>query len=66
VPQDVFDIAPEVLRHRVTLTYDALAEGVHPEAVVERLLRCVPAPSISPQQAVYPNFDVTLPMEATG
>ena len=28
VPQDVFDVAPEVLRHRVTLTYDALAEGV--------------------------------------
>ena len=27
VPQDVFDVAPEVLRHRVTLTYDALAEG---------------------------------------
>src|SRR4029078_12621633 len=50
VPQDVYDIAPEVLRHRVTLTYDALAEGVHPEAVVESILQRVPAPRISPQQ----------------
>ena len=39
VPQDVYDVAPEVLRHRITLTYDALAEGVHPEAVVESLLQ---------------------------
>ena len=28
VPQDVADVAPEVLRHRLILTYDALAEGV--------------------------------------
>ena len=25
-PQDVFDVAPEILRHRLILTYDALAE----------------------------------------
>ena len=47
-PQDVYDVAPEVLRHRITLTYDALAEGVHPEAVVESLLRQVPAPQHLP------------------
>ena len=28
VPQDIYDVAPEVLRHRVLLTYDALADGV--------------------------------------
>jgi MoxR-like ATPase len=50
VPQDVYDVAPEVLRHRVTLTYDALAEGVHPEAVVESILTRVGAPRIAPQQ----------------
>ncbi len=27
VPQDVYDVAPEVLRHRLLLTYDALADG---------------------------------------
>jgi hypothetical protein len=28
VPQDIRDVAPEVLRHRLLLTYDALAAGV--------------------------------------
>ena len=50
VPQDVFDVAPEVLRHRVTLTYDALAEGVRPDDVVRKVLGTVPAPRVSPQQ----------------
>ena len=50
VPQDVFDVAPEVLRHRVTLTYDALAEGVQPDDVIRAVLGHVPAPRISPQQ----------------
>ena len=63
VPQDVYDVAPEVLRHRITLTYDALAEGVHPEAVVESLLSRVPAPSISPQQGVHQSA-MTVPMAA--
>src|SRR5438309_11174048 len=27
VPQDVYDVVPEVLRHRLLLTYDALAGG---------------------------------------
>jgi MoxR-like ATPase len=50
VPQDVFDVAPEVLRHRVTLTYDALADGTHPDDVVRTVLSHVPAPRVSPQQ----------------
>jgi MoxR-like ATPase len=47
VPQDVFDVAPEVLRHRVTLTYDALAEGVAPDSVIREVLSRVPAPRIA-------------------
>jgi MoxR-like ATPase len=50
LPQDVFDVAPEVLRHRLMLTYDALAEGVTVEHVLTRLLTTVPAPRVSPQQ----------------
>ena len=30
-PQDVFDLAPEVLRHRLLLTYDALARDITPD-----------------------------------
>ena len=48
VPQDVFDVAPEVLRHRITLTYDALAEGVGPDDVLREILSTVQAPRIAP------------------
>ena len=53
VPQDVYDVAPEVLRHRITLTYDALAEGVHPEAVVESLLAGCRHRASPPQQGAH-------------
>jgi len=48
VPQDVFDVAPEVLRHRITLTYDALAEGITPDDVLRTILSTVQAPRIAP------------------
>ena len=50
VPQDVYDVAPEVLRHRITVTYDALAEGTHSDDILRRVLQHVPAPRIAPQQ----------------
>ncbi len=50
VPGDVHDVAPEVLRHRVLLSYDALAEGTGVEDVVRRVLEQVPEPRIAPQQ----------------
>jgi MoxR-like ATPase len=50
VPQDVFDVAPEVLRHRLVLTYEALADGVHVDDVVAHILGTVIAPRISPAQ----------------
>ena len=48
-PQDVFDLAPEVLRHRLLLTYDALAEDVTPDQVIYRILSTVPAAWVSPR-----------------
>lgn len=50
VPQDVFDVAPEVLRHRITPSYDALAEGILPDELVRAVLSHIPAPHISPRQ----------------
>ncbi len=47
LPQDVFDVAPEVLRHRVLLTYDALAEGVQVDQIVQRILSTTPAPRVT-------------------
>jgi len=47
VPQDVFDVAPDVLRHRLVLSYEALAQGVGVEHVLARLLSTVPAPHVA-------------------
>ena len=43
-PQDVKDIAFDVLRHRVILTYEAEAEEKTPEDVIQTILNTVPVP----------------------
>ncbi|MBV9952671.1 MAG: AAA family ATPase [Acidimicrobiia bacterium] len=50
VPQDIFDVARDVLRHRVLLTFDAIADGVEPDQVVEHVVASVVAPQIAPSQ----------------
>jgi MoxR-like ATPase len=50
VPQDVFDVAMDVLRHRVVPSYEALAQGVSVEEILARLLSTVPAPIVTPAQ----------------
>ena len=44
VPEDVKEVAPDVLRHRLLLTYEAEAENVTTEMVVARILECVEVP----------------------
>ena len=46
LPEDVRDLAPEVLRHRVTLSYDALADDVQLEPTVASLIDAVRAPRV--------------------
>jgi len=41
VPHDVRDLAADVLRHRLVLSYDALADRVAPDDLVERILAAV-------------------------
>jgi MoxR-like ATPase len=41
VEQDVRDLAGDVLRHRLVLSYDALADGVRPDELIGRLLEGV-------------------------
>jgi MoxR-like ATPase len=47
-PQDVFEVAPEVLRHRISLSYEALAREVSVEHVLHRVLSTVPAAFVQP------------------
>jgi MoxR-like ATPase len=44
LPEDVMDIAPDVLRHRLVLSYDALAEGVTPDELIRRVMAHIRAP----------------------
>lgn len=44
LPEDVHAVVHEVLRHRVLLSYEAEAEGVRPDRVIDRLLDLVPLP----------------------
>jgi MoxR-like ATPase len=43
-PHDVKRVAPDVLRHRVLLSYEAEADGIRPEQVVAALLQAVEIP----------------------
>jgi len=44
VPQDIKDLAPDILRHRILLSYEAEAEGVTSEDLVKALLDKLPVP----------------------
>jgi MoxR-like ATPase len=44
IPQDVKSIAMDVLRHRVSVTYEAEAENISSENVIERILDALPVP----------------------
>jgi MoxR-like ATPase len=44
VPQDVHDLAADVLRHRIVLSYDALSEGVTADQLVDHVLGAVAEP----------------------
>jgi MoxR-like ATPase len=43
-PQDVKSIGPDVLRHRIILTYEADAEGITTDEIVKRVLDTIPVP----------------------
>jgi MoxR-like ATPase len=44
LPEDVTDLAPDVFRHRLVLTYQALADAQTPDELVRRVMQQVPAP----------------------
>jgi MoxR-like ATPase len=44
LPADVIDLVPDVLRHRLVLSYEALSDGQTADALVMRILKAIPAP----------------------
>ncbi|MGC5021870.1 AAA family ATPase [Micromonospora sp. DT47] len=61
LPQDVQDIAPDILRHRLVLSYDALADDVPADHVVHRVMSTIPLPSVAPRQQASPPPPVSGP-----
>jgi MoxR-like ATPase len=44
LPEDLTDLVPDVLRHRLVLSYEALAEGIDADTLVRRIMQQLPAP----------------------
>ena len=44
LPEDIQAMAPDILRHRMILSYEAEADGVTPDQVIQRLLQLVAVP----------------------
>lgn len=44
IPEDVKTFAHEVLRHRILLTFEALADGITSDQVVDSIVQAVPVP----------------------
>jgi MoxR-like ATPase len=47
--QDVTDVALDVLRHRIVLSYEALSDDVSPDAIIKKVMERIPVP-VAPMQ----------------
>ncbi|HEX2046225.1 MAG TPA: MoxR family ATPase [Acidimicrobiales bacterium] len=61
LPQDIVDVAPDVLRHRIVLSYEALADGIAIDDLLRKILSTVPAPRLAPSQDNTPVDGVQVP-----
>jgi MoxR-like ATPase len=48
LPADARELARDVLRHRIVLSYEALADDVSPDAILDLLLAAVALPQVEP------------------
>jgi MoxR-like ATPase len=59
LPEDVTDLVPDVFRHRLVLSYEALSEGLSPDQIVARVMKSIPAPDKPLQAHVRAPADAT-------
>ena len=43
-PEDVVDLVPDVLRHRLVLSYEALSDQLSADQIIQRIMQHLPAP----------------------
>ncbi len=46
LPQDVSDMALDVIRHRLVLTYEALSDNISPDSLIQKILDRIPIPVV--------------------
>ncbi|SOZ20032.1 putative AAA_ATPase; moxR family [Cupriavidus taiwanensis] len=44
LPEDVADLVPDVLRHRLSLSYEAMSDGVSADQLISRISQALPVP----------------------
>ena len=44
LPQDIHDVALDVIRHRLVLSYEALSDNVQSDGILEKLMEAIPLP----------------------
>ena len=45
LPEDMTDLVPDVLRHRLVLSYEALSEGLSPDNLISKIMAKIPQPA---------------------
>lgn len=55
LPQDVRDVALDVLRHRIVLSYEALSDDVTSDHILEKLMEAVPMPEVPLREHASPS-----------
>jgi len=66
LPQDVVDVVPDVFRHRLVLSYDALADGVPVDHIINRVLQTVPLPQVAARSGGQPPQQGQVPPPQAG
>ena len=46
LPVDVLDVAPDVIRHRLVLSYEALSDNIQSDEILEKVLAATPMPEV--------------------
>jgi MoxR-like ATPase len=57
VPQDVVDMAMDVMRHRLVLSYEAMSDDISSDMILQRILERIPVPAQPLQTHVTVNSE---------
>lgn len=58
LPQDVYDMVLDVIRHRMVLTYEALSDGITADKIISKVMDKIPIPVVPLQEHVILNAPV--------